>query len=397
MTQRHIFAVAKKEWLHITRDPMTIFLLAIGPVLMLILVSYAMATDVENVPTVVYDQDGSSTSTALVDQLDANNVLDVIEHVSSESAIEDKLKHREARLAVIIKPGFNDQLTTLPGLQDLEQNGPDLCFIIDGTDPISAETATEAALNVSNSYIVSQMEQALNTLATAGTVDSSLLESYRQQLKAQVKLSVDNRYNSDLKAIWDLVPAMIAVALVLPGMSISTVIARERSQGTLEALVATPINKHAILLGKTIPYLITAMINVILMYIAARVVFGVPFRGNLILYLALSSLYAFATLAIGLLFSILIKSMEAALWASMLFFLFPGMLLSGMFFPVEVFPFLIKLETIELPAVSGVLINRGMFLQGVGIKVLWWNIVLLLIIAVEGFEIAGRLFKKRIA
>ena len=197
--------------------------------------------------------------------------------------------------------------------------------------------------------------------------------------------------------MWDLVPAMIAVALVLPGMSISTVIARERSEGTLEALVATPINKHAILLGKSLPYMLTALINVILMYGVARVVFGVPFRGNLILYLALSSLYAFATLAIGLLFSILIKSMEAALWASMLFFLFPGMLLSGMFFPVEVFPFIVKLETLELPVVSGVLINRGMFLQGVGLRTLWWNALLLLIIATEGFEIAGRLFKKRIA
>ena len=133
------------------------------------------------------------------------------------------------------------------------------------------------------------------------------------------------------------------------------------------------------------------------MYVVARVVFGVPFRGNLLLYLALSSLYVFATLAIGLIFSILIKSMEAALWASMLFFLFPGMLLSGMFFPVEVFPFIIKLETLELPVVSGVIINRNMFLQGVGARALWWNIVLLLIIAVEGFEIAGRLFKKRIA
>jgi ABC-type multidrug transport system permease subunit len=105
----------------------------------------------------------------------------------------------------------------------------------------------------------------------------------------------------------------------------------------------------------------------------------------------------FATLAIGLLFSILIKSQEAALWASMLFFLFPGMFLSGMFFPVQIFPLLIKLETLELPVTSGVLINRGMFLQGVGARVLWWNIGLLVIIAAEGFEIAGRLFKKRIA
>jgi ABC-2 type transport system permease protein len=397
VNRRHIFAIARKEWLHITRDPMTIFLLAIGPVLMLILVSYAMATDVKNVPTIILDQDNTPASTALIDDLNASAILDVTGDVSSTSQIEDQLKRRKARLAVIIEEGFGNQITTLAGLQDLDQHGPKLHFIIDGTDPISAETATEAALNVSTTYIVTEVEQSLDKLATTDGIDSSLITTYRQQIEAPVSFDVTNRYNPDLKAIWDLVPAMIAVALVLPGMSISTVIARERSQGTLEALVATPINKHAILLGKSLPYVVTTMINVILMYAVARVVFGVPFRGNLPLYLALSCLYAFATLAIGLLFSILIKSMEAALWGSMLFFLFPGMLLSGMFFPVEVFPFLIKLETIELPAVSGVLINRGMFLQGVGVKVLWWNIVLLLIIAIEGFEIAGRLFKKRIA
>jgi len=396
MNRRHVFAIAKKEWLHITRDPMTIFLLAIGPVLMLVIISYAMATNVRNVPTVIYDQDSSPQSRALVEKLDASNVLSVVGYVNSRESYERKLEQRKAKLVVIIDQGFANQLTTLPGLEGLETDGPNLSFVIDGTDPISAETAVEAALDVSESYVTDELNTLLDAQQKQGG-DPQVIEMYRQQLEAPITTKVTNLYNSNLKAIWDLVPAMIAVALVLPGMSISTVIARERSEGTLEALVATPIDKHAILLGKTVPYVGTALINVVLMYVVARVVFGVPFRGNLILYLALSSLYVFATLAVGLIFSILIKSMEAALWASMLFFLFPGMLLSGMFFPVEVFPFIIKLETLELPVVSGVIINRSMFLQGVGARTLWWNIVLLLIIAVEGFEIAGRLFKKRIA
>jgi ABC-type multidrug transport system permease subunit len=396
MTQRHIMAIARKEWLHITRDPMTIFLLAIGPVLMLILVSYAMATDVENVPTVILDLDQSELSGALVADLDSTRVLDVQGFVTSESAYERKLERRETRLVVIIEAGFGEQVSTFEGLAGLETSAPKYRFIIDGTDPISAETALETATKTSAAYVSGRLGSVLDEQQAAG-MSEDVLTMYRLQLESPLKTIVENRYNPDLKAIWNLVPAMIAVALVLPGMSISTVIARERSDGTLEALVATPINKHAILLGKSIPYMITSLINVALMYLVARVVFDVPFRGNLPLYLLLSALYAFATLAIGLLFSILIPSMEAALWASMLFFLFPGVLLSGMFFPVDVFPFLVKVETLELPVVSGVLINRGMFLQGVGARELWWNIVLLLVIAVEGFEIAGRLFKKRIA
>lgn len=396
MRQRHVMAIARKEWLHITRDPMTIFLLAIGPVLMLILVSYAMATDVKNVPAVIYDLDQSDLSSALVDELDSTGVLDVQGYVDSEDAYQRTLERRESKLVVIVEQGFSEQISTLEGLMSLQNGAPKLSFVVDGTDPISAETALEAAMKTSTAFITSHLSVVLDEQQQAG-MNENMIAIYRAQLESPVTLSIENRYNPDLKAIWNLVPAMIAVALVLPGMSISTVIARERSEGTLEALIATPINKHAILLGKSIPYMITSLINVVLMYVVARVVFDVPFRGNLPLYLVLSALYAFATLAIGLLFSILIPSMEAALWASMLFFLFPGVLLSGMFFPVDVFPFLVKIETLELPVVSGVLINRGMFLQGVGARELWWNIGLLLIIAIEGFEIAGRLFKKRIA
>lgn len=396
MNRRHVLAMAKKEWLHITRDPMTIFLLVIGPVLMLLLVSYAMATDVENVPAVILNRDHSPAAEQFVARLDDSPVLDVKGTVDSTNDYEKKLERRKTKLVVIIEDGFGDQISTLEGLQSLETTGPKFRFVIDGTDPISAETALEAAMNTGEQYVREELNALLDAQLKAGT-DSETIAHYRQQLETPIKTQIENRYNPDLKAIWDLVPAMIAVALMLPGMSISTVIARERSEGTLEALVATPINKHAILLGKSLPYVVTALINVILMYLVARIVFGVPFRGNLLLYLVLTSLYVFATLAIGLLFSILIHSMEAALWASMMFFLFPGMLLSGMFFPVDVFPFIVKIETLELPVVSGVLINRGMFLQGVGAKDLWWNIILLLIIAVEGFEIAGRLFKKRIA
>jgi ABC-2 type transport system permease protein len=397
MNRRHIYAIARKEWLHIIRDPMTIFLLGIGPVLMLILVAYAMATDVKNVPVVVWDQDQTSQSRALVAELDRSSVLHVIGYVDSTAAYQRKLERREARLVFIIDQGFADQVQNPMRLVGLNADvTPRYSVVIDGTEPISAETALEAALNTASQFVAQQMNAALDAEAAAGT-NKTLIETAHRQLEVPVQTQVVNRYNPQLKSIWDLAPALIAVVLTLPGISISTVIARERSEGTLESLMATPIDKHVILLGKSLPYMLVTLVDVFLMYAVTRVLFGVPFRGNLLLYLALSGLYVFATLAVGLLFSILIRSEDAALWASMMFFLFPGMFLSGMFFPVQIFPTLIKLETLELPVTSGVLINRGMFLQGAGVRVLWWNVVLLLIIALEGFEIAGRLFKKRIA
>lgn len=395
MTRRHILAIARKEWLHITRDPMTVFLMGIGPVLMLVLISYAMATDVKNIPVVVFDQDQSEQSIALVDQLDQNSVLSVTAQAYSLDDVSSMIERRDARVAVIIERGLGEQYSNVPGIVSIFAEGPAFRFVVDGTEPISAETSIEAALKESVDFTTKQVQEVLDSADRANTVPGQE-QLLRSLIENPINLSVENKYNPDLKSLWDLVPAMIAVMLSLPGMSISTVIARERSQGTLEALVATPINKHAILLGKALPYAALGMANVVLMYVVARALFGLPFRGNLLLFLAVSAVYVFATLAIGMLFSILIPSIEAALWASMLFFLFPGMLLSGMFFPVDIFPLALKIGSLEVPATNGVLINRGMFLQGTDLTVLWWNVLILLVLAVEGFEIAGRLFKKRI-
>lgn len=399
MNLRHLAAIARKEWRHISRDAMSIFLLGIGPVFMLIITSYAMATDVSNVPVAVYDQDQSAQSAALIARLDATATLNVTEHVASLDALDDHIEHRRVRLAVIIEPGFSQQVSTPGGVMSIYERGPALRLIVDGTEPISAETAIEAALNTTNNFVTEGARELLSgSVASASSAQpNGSATALATRLEAPIEIATENRYNPDLKSLWDLVPAMIAVTLSLPGISISTVIARERSQGTLEGLFATPLDRRAILLGKAIPYIGLALLNVALMLVVARVVFGLPFRGSLPLYLGLSTLYMLATLAIGLLFSILIKSMEAALWASMLFFLFPGMLLSGMFFPVEVFPTVLQIGSLEVPATTGVLINRGIFLQGADLRDLWWAALLLLVLAVEGFEIAGRLFKKRIA
>ena len=152
MNRRHISAIARKEWLHITRDPLTIFLLAIGPVLMLILISYAMATNVKDVPTVVYDQDQTPQSKALVSQLNASKTLHVTGYVDSTQGYERKLERRQARVVVIIDQGFAQQLTTP---STALTSPPKYRFVIDGTDPISAETATEEAVTISEQYVVS--------------------------------------------------------------------------------------------------------------------------------------------------------------------------------------------------------------------------------------------------
>jgi ABC-2 type transport system permease protein len=144
MKTRHIGAIARKEWLHIVRDPLSIFLLAIGPVLMLVLVGYAMAADVKDIPTLILDQDGSPQSAALVERLDNTQTLHVIGHIPDEQTAEDKLENRAARLMVIIEPGFAEQTQDLARLVSLDTQAirPRLRFIIDGTDPVSAEAAT---------------------------------------------------------------------------------------------------------------------------------------------------------------------------------------------------------------------------------------------------------------
>ena len=177
----------------------------------------------------------------------------------------------------------------------------------------------------------------------------------------------------------------------------SSRIAHEREHGTLEQLLATPIGRAELLLGKMIPYVMVGMINAVVIPLLAILWFRIPFNGNFLLFLALSAVFLFAILSMGIIVGVFIKSQAAALALSFLLIFFPGFFLTGIFFPISALPEIIRLEALTLPGTHYAIITRGVFLQGAGLGTLWPYALMLFGLGIAFTAIAALFFRKRLA
>jgi ABC-2 type transport system permease protein len=349
---RKTWSVTKKELLHIIRSAGTLFLVTASPVVMLVLMAYAFAADIKSVPIAVYDQDLTPLSRAYVGALVGGPDLVLTGYVDSLGAVDRLLERNTIRAAVIIQDGFEEQLETASGLP--------VQVIVDGTEPESGGFAYEHIVG----HTVNFAEERLQDAALARGVPEG-------QLASPLDLRTRVWYNPGLDAVQDVVPALIAVILSLPAVSLSAAIAREKEHGSLEQLIASPLSKLELLVGKVLPYVLIGVLDVFLSLAVSKAVFGVYFRGSLLLLLLFSVDYFVASLAIALIISIYSRTQRAAMALAILFFLFPGLFLSGIFFPLIAMPPMMQMEANFLPSTQFVAILRGLFLKGAGFEILW--------------------------
>jgi ABC-2 type transport system permease protein len=192
-------------------------------------------------------------------------------------------------------------------------------------------------------------------------------------------------------------PALIAMVMGMPAVTTTLALTREKEHGTLEQLIATPIRRSELLVGKLIPYLLSGLLGVVLCLIVAVYWFGSPFKGSLALFMLLSTDFLLASLAIALVLSVFVKSQQAAQLGAMLVFFFPGFFLSGIFYPLVSMQPMMKMEAYMVPTTHYVLISRGIFLKGQGLEVLWPYALALLVMALMFLVLAILLFKKKLS
>ena len=235
MSFRRLRAVTRKEILHILRDRMTLFLVLLTPTILLFIMAYAITVDLHHVPIAVLDYDRSSISRSLVQKITAGEDLDLYAQVNSFEEIEKMLIHGEIKAALILDPDFSNDLISLRGLP--------MQIIIDGTEPQSGAYAVD--------HIALRAEELINTQLTKQIQALGLdLDSIQP-----IDLRVRTWYNPSLKPRVDLVPGLISMVLGLPALSVALTLAHEREHGTLEQLLATPISRIELLVGKMIPYI----------------------------------------------------------------------------------------------------------------------------------------------
>ncbi|MGW8249311.1 MAG: ABC transporter permease [Anaerolineales bacterium] len=374
---RHIWAITRKEILHIFRDRMTLALVLFTPLLLLLLMAYALTVDLKHIPIAVLDYDRSQASRTFAQDITAGQDLDLYAQRASMEEIENDLMHSKIKAALVIAPSFERDLQSLRGLP--------LQIIIDGTEPESGAFAVDHIGRRAEQYINQHLSR---QLSARGLAADGL---------QPIDLRVRAWYNPGLKSRNDLVPGLISMVLGLPALSVALTLAHEREHGTLEQLLATPVKRAELILGKMIPYIIVGLVNVIMIPAAAMLWFSTPFNGNFALFFVLSALFLFAILSMGVLVGMFMPTQASALALSFLVIFFPAFFLTGIFFPIASMPEVVRMEALALPGTHYAIITRGLFLTGIGIDILWPYAVMLSVLGLAFTGAAALFFRKRLA
>jgi ABC-2 type transport system permease protein len=376
MSLRHLWAVVRKEITHIMRDRATFVLVLLTPIAMLFLMAYALTVDIEHVPIAVLDGDHSPTSRAFVQRITEGQDLDLYAYVDTLDQIDALLMRGQIKAAVVIPPGFGSDLMSLRGMP--------MQIIIDGTEPQSGGFAVDHIGGRAAQFVDETLS---GQLASLGLSAASL---------QPIDLSVRTLYNPAQKPRVDMVPGLISLVLGFPALSVALTLAHEREHGTLEQLMATPISRTELLVGKMIPYIIVGLINVVVIPAVAQLAFHTPFTGSFPLFFVLSAIFLFAILSMGMIIGVFIRTQPAALALSFLVIFFPGFFLTGIFFPITSMPQIMRLEAMSLPGTHYAIITRDIFLTGVGLNVVWPYGLAMLGLGIAFTAVGAFFFRKKL-
>jgi ABC-2 type transport system permease protein len=376
MNLRRLKAVAKKEFLHVLRDPRSM-MMGIGmPMLLLFLFGYALTLDVDRVPLVVWDQADTAQSREFISRFSGSRYFDLRQHAPGYHEIEEAIDRREALIALVIPPDFDRLLSR-------GERAP-VQTILDGSDPTTATIALGYAEATTATY---SRDIALKQIRRAGT----------QPRVPSLDLKPRVWFNTDMVSRNFIFPGLIAVVMmIMAAILTSLCMAREWETGTMEQLIATPVSGLELICGKLAPYFCIGVLDLILCVCVGEFVFHVPLRGSLGLFAALALLFLFGALAFGILLSIITKSQLLASQLAIVTTVLPAFLLSGFIFPIENMPLPIQTVTRLISARYFVFILRGIYLKDVGLAVLWPEVLFLVVFGTVVLAVAVFKFRKKI-
>jgi ABC-2 type transport system permease protein len=371
-----LFSIIRKEFIQIIRDPRTLVLILVLPVMQLFLMGYAATNDVRNVPLAIFDQDRGPSARALLDAYRAADYFHLAFDVDSEDEVRSLIDHGQARAGLIIPPGYSDRI--------LGGDSAQVAFILDGSDPTVASTSLSAAQLIGQSLGVALMVERLESRGQAGPLSQPI------DVRTQVW------YNPDLISAHFMVPGVIGMILyALTSILTATAVVRERERGTIEQLIVTPIRSWELVIGKILPYVLLALLNTLEVIAIGAWWFKVPVRSPLSLIMLVSGLFLLTGLGIGLLASTVANNQQEAMlivWMTLL----PSIFLSGFFFPLEAMPKVLQWISALIPLRYYLVIIRSLMIKGVGISALYDEIFALFIFGLGIMAIAALRFRKRL-
>lgn len=355
---RRLWFIMWKELLELRQDPRIFGVIFLAPVIQLALLGYAATTDVKDVPMVVVDQSRTPASRELIGRFSGSPYFRVVGSVGNVREVDPWLEDGAAWMALAI-PGDYDRRVLVGGPAAVQ-------VIADGTDSNSTNVALGYAANLIAAY---NEELAIERARAAGVAAPG------PAIDARIRIW----FNPSLESRDFMIPGIVALLLLVITTNLSSMaIVREKELGTLEQLNVTPITRWQLIVGKLLPYGIIGIIDVVIVTAAAILWFEIPLRGSPLLLFVTSCIYLLTTLGLGLFVSTISDTQQQAMMTSIFFFLTPMLYLSGFIFPIENMPAVIQPVTYLIPLRYFIVIVRGIFLKGVGVAVLWPQILALL-------------------
>lgn len=377
MSLRRLRAIARKEILHVVRDPRSLASAIAIPLMMLLIFGYALSLDVDRIPTIVYDLDRTPQSREVIDEFSGSRFFSVIEIADSYRPIERAMGARRALLGVVIAPGFAHDL--------LSGNRAQVQLLLDGSDSNTASIAQGYANGVVQNMAARMRSEAQTT--RGGKIP-------------QGGVGVETRvwFNPDMLSRNFIVPGLIAVIMMIITANLSSLtIAREWENGTMEQLLSTPVRPAELALGKLAAYFLVGVIDMAICILVGVFLFHVPFRGSLLLLVISSCIFLFGALCTGILISAANRTQLMAYQMGTLTSFLPGFLLSGFIYPISGMPRVIQAIALFVPARYFINISKGVFLKGIDLRILWPDFLLLVGYGALMFFFTARKLRQKVA
>ena len=344
----------------------------IAPAFTLLMLSYLFSWDVERFSLGVLDADKSSLSRQYVASLTEDGTISVQEGVSSSDRMDELLATDRVQGVLVLPPGLMEQVS--------EGQDGEIQIILDGTNPGTAAQML--------AHIRGRTERFAARLSALP--DEALAHLAPIETRTRVW------YNPNLRALDSMVPGLIAVVMCMPAFSIATSLAREKELGTMEGLYATPVGGGDLLAGKVMAYLLCGLASVVPVVMVATLWFGVPMRGSFVLFLLLTADFLLGVLCLSLFLANFLSSQQAAMVVMFLVLFIPSMFLSGLIDPVDRTSLGAQVQASLLPTTHYIVICRGVFLKGVGLRALSGPALALAAMGTVYLALTVKLFKKNL-
>jgi ABC-2 type transport system permease protein len=341
-----------KEFIQVIRDKRARFLLFVTPIIQMLIFGYAATFEVHHVATVVLDLDHSQESRDVISRFTSSPSFDVQHQLTDSRQIEDLIDRGIATVALQINPGFAENLRK-------GQTAP-LQVIVDATNSNTALIASGYINQIAIGFAKDYQQDRINRISPQLT-----------ERIPSVELEQRPWYNPDLRSRWFFVPGIVGtLTLVLVVQLTAFAVVREREIGTLEQIMVTPIRSGEFILGKTLPFFLIGLFDVSLIAVVGTLWFQVPFRGQVSVLFTGAILFLLCMLGVGLLISTVSATQQQAM-VTAFFFLMPAVTFSGFAFPINTMPQWLQDFTYANPLRYFLIVLRGSYLKGVGMDILW--------------------------